>query len=488
MKTIFYPKFIITIIAIILITLNVFPQAPPTTTIPFLKFQEGIVIVPVRVTNFNGVGNISRRLNYDPMMLVFQDIVVDPTIMTAITTTPPDASGQFRLSYTGANGVPGITLPDGTALFTLTFKVKTGVTGVITPLTWSTLQKACEYSPPSPGTFSPEITPGNLSTYFINGSVSIKPIPVITGPNTVCPGSAGNIYTTQAGMSNYTWNVSTGGTITAGASINSITVTWPSSVSSHSVSVNYTDPTVGSMATIPTVYPVNVTNLISPTITGSNSVCFRTMGSVYITDPGMSNYTWAISGGTITSGGTTTSNIATVTWNTSGIQYISVNYTPNGGCPSIPTYYPVTVTPTVGIPTAISISAGNEPTCQLSNANTTTSYATTATDNIGFNWSISNSAAGTINSATGLMTWANGFTGTVDILVTANGCNGPSAQVIRKVTITPNVGNPTAINISAGIEPTCQLANTTTTTTYTTTATDNTGFNWSNTVYGTSVS
>ncbi len=139
----------------------------------------------------------------------------------------------------------------------------------------------------------------------------------------------------------------------------------------------------------------------------------------------------------------------------------------------------VTVTPTVGTPTAITVSAGTEPTCQLTNGTTTTTYATTATDNTGFNWSLSNGAAGSINPTTGVMTWSDGFSGSVNIQVTANGCNGPSAQVIRTVNITATVGTPTAISVSAGTEPTCQLANGTTTTTYGTTATDNTGFNWS---------
>ena len=58
------------------------------------------------------------------------------------------------------------------------------------------------------------------------------------------------------------------------------------------------------------------------------------------------------------------------------------------------------------------------------------------TNNTGFNWSLSNSSAGSIGATTGIMTWANGFSGSVDIRVTANGCNGPSAQVIRPVTIT----------------------------------------------------
>ncbi|WP_211161608.1 Ig-like domain-containing protein [Flavobacterium solisilvae] len=51
---------------------------------------------------------------------------------------------------------------------------------------------------------------------------------------------------------------------------------------------------------------------------------------------------------------------------------------------------------------------------------------------------MSNAAAGNINATTGVMTWANGFSGTVDIQVTANGCNGPSSQVVKTVTVNPN--------------------------------------------------
>ena len=56
--------------------------------------------------------------------------------------------------------------------------------------------------------------------------VNPLPTPTITGDNSVCVGSTGNVYTTQSGMTGYTWAVSAGGTITAGATTNAITVTW----------------------------------------------------------------------------------------------------------------------------------------------------------------------------------------------------------------------------------------------------------------------
>ena len=160
------------------------------------------------------------------------------------------------------------------------------------------------------------------------------------------------------------------------------------------------------------------------------------------------------------------SGTATLTLTTSG-----------GSCGTTSDNKDVTVTPTVGTPTPVTISSGIEPTCQLTNGTTTTTYATTATNNTGFNWSLSNGAAGSINSS-GVMTWANGFKGTVDIKVTAQGCNGPSAMVSHSVTVSPTVGTPTVPTPSA--TTICQGSGNTT---YTTSATNATNYNW--TVSGT---
>jgi PKD repeat protein len=89
----------------------------------------------------------------------------------------------------------------------------------------------------------------------------------------------------------------------------------------------------------------------------------------------------------------------------------------------------------------------------LTNGTTTTTYATTATDNTGFNWTVSNSAAGTIGATTGLMTWTDGFSGIVDIQVTANGCNGPSSQTSRTVVVGQLLT--VSVSVSADANPVC---------------------------------
>jgi gliding motility-associated-like protein len=95
---------------------------------------------------------------------------------------------------------------------------------------------------------------GQTATITVNS----LPTPTITGTSTLCEGSTGIIYSTQSGMSNYVWTVSSGGAISSGSTTNSITVDWSlTSAGTQTVSVNYQN-TNGCTAANPTVYNVVV--------------------------------------------------------------------------------------------------------------------------------------------------------------------------------------------------------------------------------------
>jgi hypothetical protein len=108
---------------------------------------------------------------------------------------------------------------------------------------------------------------GNGSSSILAVIVNPLPVPVISGATTACTGSTGNIYSAPLGMPLYFWNVSQGGTITAGgtSSSNSVTVTW-SSAGSQTVSLNYLN-TNNCIATAPTVKEVTVVNPPQTTLT-----------------------------------------------------------------------------------------------------------------------------------------------------------------------------------------------------------------------------
>jgi hypothetical protein len=191
-------------------------------------------------------------------------------------------------------------------------------------------------------------------------AVTVNPIPVptIAGPATVCNSSTGNVYTTQAGNSNYAWTVSAGGTVTAGAGTNAITVNWTTS-GAKTVSVNYTNASACA-APAPTVFNVTVNALPVPTITGQNSICANSGYIQYSTEAAMTAYAWTVSaGGTINSGqGTNTIN---VTWTSTGAQTVGVNYSNASGCSALsPASLPVTVN---GLPGAAGSITGTATIC-----------------------------------------------------------------------------------------------------------------------------
>ena len=174
------------------------------------------------------------------------------------------------------------------------------------------------------------------------------PLPTITGVTPVCAGSTGITYTTESGMTGYSWSISAGGAITGGGSTNQITVTW-NTAGAQTVSVNYSNAN-GCSASTPTVKNVTVNALPVPTISGHSAVCYGATGNVYTTENGMTGYAWTVVGGSITSGGAPTENTVTVTWNTSGSQSVSVNYTNPDGCTAVAaTSYGVTVYPAFAV-------------------------------------------------------------------------------------------------------------------------------------------
>ncbi|MCK9203183.1 MAG: T9SS type A sorting domain-containing protein [Bacteroidales bacterium] len=232
--------------------------------------------------------------------------------------------------------------------------------------------------------------------------VNSLPVPVITGPQASCIGSSGNVYATQQGMLNYSWQVSPGGTVTSGGtpSSSSVTVNW-NSVGPNTVSVNYTTPS-GCTAISPTIYNITVGERPTPTISGPATACPGSANNVYMTQSGMTNYAWVVSpGGIITAGGTSTSNIAVVTWNGPGAQTISVNYNNIQGCAALTaTTYAVFVE-LLPVPAL----TGPDTVCQ----NTAENIYATETGMSNYIWTVSGggvvTSGGTITSPTITVQW-----------------------------------------------------------------------------------
>ncbi len=273
---------------------------------------------------------------------------------------------------------------------------------------------------------------GNGSPSQLAITVNPPASPTISGPASVCVGSTGNTYTTQAGMSGYTWTVSGGGSITGGGTTgsNTVTVTW-NTAGSQTVSVNYNNAN-GCAGLSATVYNITVNALPVPTISGPAPACTN-VSSVYTTQPGMTNYTWGISGGGTIQSGLGTSSI-TVVWNTAGAQSLSVNYNNAAGCTAAsPTSLPVTVNATT-----VPVITGPNTACTGSGY---TNYSTQA-GMTAYNWNVSSGGAiaygGGTNSIS--VTWNTAGAQWVSVnFINPSGCS-PTSPTQYNVTVSTTPG------------------------------------------------
>ncbi len=216
-------------------------------------------------------------------------------------------------------------------------------------------------------------------TQVIN--VHALPVPTLSGPNPICPGTT-DTYTTEPGQSNYVWTF-TGGTLVSGgtATDNTITIRWDQP-GARTIHVNYSNSFGCSAATSVTVTANTGT---VPSLSGQGSVCLNSSGS-YTTQSGFTNYTWTAIGGTVTAGGTTSN--ATIGWTVAGIDTVKVNFTDAGGCTAAsPTVLPVTVnalpTGTVTGTASVCAAPGSQPLITFTGATGAAPYIFTYTINGG---------------------------------------------------------------------------------------------------------
>ena len=173
-----------------------------------------------------------------------------------------------------------------------------------------------------------------------------------------------------------------------------------------------------------------------PTISGNTTACINSTGNVYTTETAMTGYTWNLSGGTITAGGTSTDNTVTITWNTIGADSLSVNYTNGNGCTAASATVKNVSVNSLPIPTII----GNTSAC----INSTGNVYTTESGMTGYSWSIVGgtiTSGSTTNAAT--VRWDTSGVKSISVnYVNGNSCTAASATVYN-VTVNPasNGGN-----------------------------------------------
>ncbi|PJJ09955.1 hypothetical protein CLU83_3338 [Flavobacterium sp. 1] len=275
----------------------------------------------------------------------------------------------------------------------------------------------------------------------VNYVINATPTPTITGTSPVCSGVTGSVYSVaNVSGHTYSWTV-VGGTVTAGAGTNSITVTWGAS-GTGTVNVTQTITATGCSAAA-TQKSVTIDALPTPVIAGTSPVCSGVTGPVYsVANVSGHTYSWTVVGGTVTAGAGT--NSITVTWGASGTGTVDVTQTITAtGCSAAATQKSVTIN---ALPTPVI--AGTSPVCS---GITGSVYSVASVSGNTYSWTV---VGGTVTAGAGTnsitVTWGASGTGTVDVTqtITATGCSVAATQ--KSVTI-----NALPTPVIAGTSPVC---------------------------------
>jgi PKD-like domain len=186
-----------------------------------------------------------------------REVVVTVSERPVVIATPASQS-----ICSGATTNIALSSNIGTATFTWTAALTSGTASGFSDGTGATIAQTLTNMTNAAATIAYTITPSANSSTGTPITVVItvypRPVPNITPTvNPVCFGTTGVVYTTDPGMTNYTW-VAVGGLVTAGGTStdNSVTITWNGS-GPYSVSVNYHNAN-GCASTSPTIQNVTV--------------------------------------------------------------------------------------------------------------------------------------------------------------------------------------------------------------------------------------
>ena len=317
-------------------------------------------------------------------------------------------AGTSNISYvlpTGCLRTAIVTVAATPAAITGTANVCVGNTttlaSVTTGGTWSSSNATVASVAGSAGVVS-GVAAGNATiTYGFGGTcVSTKAVTVnatpgaIAGPDDVC---AGQTITLTNALAPGTWSSSAAGVATANASTGLIT-----GVAAGTVSITYRTTAGGCTAT-----KVITVNAAMPAITGGNSVC---VGNVVTLSTTATGGTWISSVTVKATVGSTTGIVNGIATGSSTITYMV-----STGC------YKTALMLVNPAPAAITGASA-----VVVGSSTTLSCATT-----GGAWSSSNTAIGTVGSASGAVTGVTAGTITISYTVITTGCRSLKAMTVN---------------------------------------------------------
>ena len=307
----------------------------PITIFNPATYAAGTYTITYDYTDGNGCRNTASN------SIVVQSLIT-PNLLG--NSSACKGVGEVFSTDAGMANYQWSVLPDGTI---------TGTNPASKTITWPTI-----------GTKSVTLTytdPSGCTTIPAVRTIIVNPLPIpafLSGNFNACNHKT-YTYTTQPGMTAYSWNVSPGNIVTFSG--NTANVTWNIISPAEWVEVNYVDGN-GCTALAPTRATVIVNPTPVFTVTGPLSVCAGSTNTAYNLQ-GTETGNWSLSGGgSITTPANNVHSVS-ITWNSvtvPGSADVGVSYINLLGCPGVTT----TVVSIQPLPVTSFTTTTPSPVCQ----------------------------------------------------------------------------------------------------------------------------
>jgi hypothetical protein len=232
-----YKRFITIVVIILLPFLMRGQNAPVTTAGSSQTCPNGVVNVPLNVSDFNQIASLTLRLDFNPNYLTYNGCSnINPSLSGIFINEVIVSSTLHKIMMVWSSMNP-VTLTNGSKLTDLSFTSLNESSEIIFNNT-ANGGSDCEYS-------DVNMTPLNdipTSSYYINSVITnlgAGTAGTISGSETVCRGQTGVAYSVPPinNATGYVWELPAGATIATGLNTHAITVDFSNTAVSGNISV-----------------------------------------------------------------------------------------------------------------------------------------------------------------------------------------------------------------------------------------------------------
>ncbi|TAH41806.1 MAG: PKD domain-containing protein [Bacteroidetes bacterium] len=305
----------------------------------------------------------------------------------------------------------------------------TSIPPCVTPTSSSFDTETFDFTACGPGSYTFDVRVTDAVNACVNDlSLTIQVVSGVSlnlsGDTTICEG--GTVSLNVSGANTFLWNTADTSSTLVIPGLTAVGSPYKYFVTGFIGGCSATDSVEVTVNPVPVTSPIN----------GPLTICAGDTGIYYDVTPSGGNYTWTITGGTITGG--QGGSIITVNWDSAGTGSLSVVDTNSFGCPGNTENITVVIN---ALPDSTTGIQGPVTVCE----NSIETYFVIPNSGSSYSWTVGGGVIqGSNMSDTIQVNWGANGTGSISVFeINSNGCTGPDSLIT--ITINPKPSAPVVL-------------------------------------------